>query len=142
MLANLDAGRAGPLARAILKWLDGSPLPQPKKSSVAERPDTWAIAFLAAAAAAFVAMGWYGARFLRLLREGRRAWHPRGIRVVRSAVLAVLGVWLIYRFFGNPETPHAALPTTVGQILPALVTGAAGLLFLGAVSGLASKRPG
>ncbi len=140
VLANLDAGRAGPLARSILIAVNGSPLPQPQKASVADRPDAWAVAFLAAAAAAFLALGWHGSRVVREVRRGHRAWDPRGMWIARSAVLVALGAWLIYRFFGNPGTPHAALPTTVGQALPALVAGATGLLLLGAVSGLAPKR--
>ncbi len=142
VLTNLDAGRAGPMARAILRNLGGKPLPEAEAAGWRDRPDAWAIAFLAIAGGLLLAVAALAARVARQLRRGHRAWDPTGLRAARSICLAGLGVWLLHRHFLDPAAPPETLPTTVRQALPALVAGTAALLVSTAAVGLAPKIPG
>lgn len=142
VLANLDAGRAGPMARAILRSLGGTPLPEAEAASRWGRPDAWAIAFLAIAGGLLLAVAALAARAARQLRQGHRAWAPSGLRAARSICLGLLGCWLLHWHFLDPAAPPETLPTTVRQALGPLVAGTAALLLAGAAAGLVPRIPG
>ena len=139
VLINMGTSRAGDIARAILRSRDGSPLPEPLRTSRTDRPDTWAQIFLASAAVLFAVVLWYGLRVWRQLRLGARAWYATTARMARAAILAGLAVTLVLSIFWGSEPPRAALPTTIQTALPALVASVAGLLLVAAVVGFLPK---
>ena len=139
VLTNLGSSRAGAVARAILRSLEGYPLPRPARMSRGEIPDTWAVIFLAAAAGIFLATLGRALSVWRQLRRGTRAWKPTGWRSVRAVTLAGLAMPLIYGLLWGTDPPRPALPTTVQTSLPAFVASVTGLLLLAAVTGLVPK---
>ncbi len=140
VLLNSGAERAGPIARAILRSTDGAPLPPPSKAAPWETPDTWAAAFLAAAAALLLGCLAHGKRATGQLRRGEREWRPTAPGIARAAVLAGLAAETVRRAFLAAGPPPEALPATVAQALPVLALSASALLVLAAATGLAPRR--
>lgn len=140
VLANLGADRAGHIAWSVLSHLHGAELPEAGRPPLSERPDTWAIVFLAVAAIVLALTLAYGVALVRQTRSGVRAWHLSGMRLVRTAVLAALSIWLVQRYFVDPAVPQAALPTTVGRSLPVLVGGSAALFLVAAFGSVLPRR--
>ena len=136
VLANLGTERAGPIARAMLRRLAGTPLPAPQQANRAEIPDTWAAGFALSAAVFFVATAVYAWSGWRQFRSGKRVWHPVGWRCGRAAILAALAAGLWLRLFRGSGPPLAALPTTVGLALPVLAASVTGILLVTAALGL------
>ena len=139
VLVNLGTNSASRVARAVLLSRYGSPLPEPRRMSRVENPDTWAGVFLASTVGLFPVLLWYGTRVARQVRRDIRAWHPTGWRVARAALLTGLAAKLIHSALWSSGPPHAALPTTIRLALPALVACVTALLLLAAVVGLVPR---
>ena len=140
VLTNLGTNRAKRIARGILGSRVGSQLPPPRKMSRTEIPDTWALAFLASAAAFFAAVLSYGLRAWWQVQRGIRTWCPTHWGVTRALALATLAVALIHRASWGSVSHLAAFPSTVRLALPTLVASVTALLLLAATVGLAPKR--
>ena len=140
VLANLGSSRAGPMARAILRSLEGSPLPRPERISRGEIPDTWAMIFLASSVGVLLVILGRALSVGRQIRRGARTWRPTIWRSARAVVLGGLAVFLIHGLLWGTDPPREALPTTIRTALPALVASVIGLLLLAAVTGLVPKR--
>ena len=136
VLINMGTSRAGDISRAILRSRNGTPLPEPRRTSRLELPDVWARIFLASAAGLFGVLLWYGLRVARQVRASARTWHATSGRMIRSAVLASLSITLILSIFWGSQPPRAAFPTTIQTALPALVASVSGLLLVAAAAGL------
>ena len=128
VLINLGTGRAIEMARQILASRIASTELSPAQTSPLERPDNWAMAFLALAAGLLGAAVWHGRRAVRQLRAGLRSWGPAGPGMARAALLGGMAAVLVSSAFQWTGPPRAALPSTVRVALPALVAGAATLL--------------
>ena len=139
VLVNMGTSRAGEIARAVLRSRDGTPLPEPHRTSWMELPDTWAQIFLASAAGLFGVLLWYGLRLWRQVRLGARAWNAATSRIIRAVMLAGLAVILILNIYWGSEPPHTALPTTIQSALPALAASVSALLLVAAAAGLLPK---
>lgn len=136
VLVNMGTSRAGEIARAIVQSRDGTPLPEPRRTSRMEIPDTWARIFLMFAAAIFGVNIWYGLRVRRQVRLGARAWNAPISRIIRAGVLVILAFILILNFYWGSEPPLPALPTTIQTALPALAASVSTLLLVAAAVGL------
>ena len=136
VLVNMGTSRAGVIARAVLRSRDGTPLPEPHRTSRMEIPDTWAQIFLLSSAAIFGGLLWYGLRVGRQVRLGARTWNAATRRIIRSVVLAILAVTLILNIYWGSEPPLPALPTTIQTALPALAASVSALLLVAAAAGL------
>ncbi len=136
VLVNMGTSRAGEIARAVLRSRDGTPLPEPHRTSRMEIPDTWAQIFLLSSAAIFGGLLWYGLRVGRQVRLGARTWNAATRRIIRSVVLAILAVTLILNIYWGSEPPLPALPTTIQTALPALAASVSALLLVAAAAGL------
>lgn len=139
VLVNMGTSRAGEIARAVLRSRDGTPLPEPHRTSWMELPDTWAQIFLTSAAGLFGVLLWYGLRLWRQVRLGARAWNAATSRIIRAVMLAGLAVILILNIYWGSEPPHTALPTTIQSALPALAASVSALLLVAAAAGLLPK---
>ena len=140
VLINLGTGRASPVARALLRSLSGTPLPQAERMSLSENPDTWAQVFLVGSIGLFSALLWYCLRLSRQFRLGTRAWQPTGWRIGRAAVLVVLAIKLVQIAVWPAGPPLTAFPSTVRVALPVLVVAVTVLLLFGAAAGLTESR--
>ena len=140
VLANLGSSRAGAVARAILRSLEGNPLARPERMGRGEIPDTWAMIFLASAVGVLLVILWRALSVWRQVRSDARDWHPTVWRCARAAVLGGLAVVLIHGLLWGTDPPREALPTTIRTALPALVSSVTGLLLVAAVTGLVPKR--
>ena len=136
VLVNMGTSRAGEIARAIVRSRDGTPLPEPHRTSRMEIPDTWARIFLMCAGAIFAVIIWYGLRVWRQVRLGARAWNAPTSRIIRAGVLVILAFILILNFYWGSEPPLPALPTTIQTALPALAASVSTLLLVAAAVGL------
>ena len=141
VLVNLGTDRASRIARAILAFRFGAPLPQPARMSRTENPDLWARVFLISAAGLFAAIFWYGARALRQVRRGIRSRQVTPWGIARATVLVGLAAKLVHTAAWAATPPHAALPTTIGIALPVLVASVTALLLLAAATGLFPRAP-
>ncbi len=126
----MNLGTDGPIriARQILLSRLRSEKLRAVRASSLDRPDTWAMVFLAVATALFGVALWYGWRAVFQLRTGRRAWQPTALGVARAALLGIMASVLVASFIRWPGPPLAALPSTVGFALPWLVATVAVLL--------------
>ena len=140
VLANLGSSRAGAVARAILRNLEGNPLARPERIGRGEIPDTWAVIFLTSAVGVLLVILWRALSVWRQVRSGARDWHPTVWRGARAAVLGSLAVVLIHGLLWGTDPPREALPTTIRTALPTLVASVTGLLLLAAVTGLVPTR--
>lgn len=136
VLVNMGTSRAGEIARAVVRSRDGTPLPEPLRTSRMEIPDTWARIFLMSAAAIFGVLLWYGLRVWLQVRLGTRGWNASTNRIIRAVVLVTLAFILILNFYWGSEPPLPALPTTIQTALPALAASVSALLLLAAAAGL------
>lgn len=136
VLVNMGTSRAGEIARAVVRSRDGTPLPEPHRTSRMEIPDTWARIFLMCAAAIFGVNIWYGLRVRQQVRLGARAWNASTNRMIRAVVLVILAFILVLNFYWGSEPPLPALPATIQMALPALAASVSTLLLVAAAAGL------
>lgn len=135
VLTNVGMNHANAMARAVLLHLRGLEVPVARRGSPYERPDTWAIGFVAATVLLLIVLLLYARRVRRKWRAGERRWSATGWRMARAVLLAGLGIGVLYALFGAAP-PLRVFPTTVKLALPALALTVVVLFFFAALDGL------